>query len=131
MLKFTVHGIPRPQGSKRGFYRNGRVVLVEASKQLPEWRRSVVEAAKEAIDSHGWNTVEKACVVEVTFFMPKPKSVKRDYPIVAPDLDKCVRAIFDCLTYAKVVADDAVVTDLVARKRYADIPGCVVSVIEL
>ena len=130
-MKFSVHGIPRPQGSKRGFYRNGRVVLVEASKQLPEWRGAVITAAKDAIDESGWVTVEGACLVEVVFFMPKPKSVKRVFPIVAPDLDKLLRGIFDALTVAKVFADDAVVVRVVSEKRYADVPGCVVTVTEL
>lgn len=128
MLKFFVHGIPRPQGSKRGFYRNGRVVLVEASKQLPEWRNQIVLAAKEAMLDYGWATADTAVKVECIFFMPKPKTVKRKYPIVAPDTDKLLRGLFDALTASKVVSDDQIITDVVASKRYSDTIGCSVIV---
>lgn len=131
MLKFVVYGIPRPQGSKRGFYRNGRVVLVEASKQLPEWRGAVIESAKLAALESGWVTCDSACRVEVTFFLPKPKTVKRQFPIVPPDADKLLRAVFDSLTAAKVVSDDSVICDVIVLKRYADSPGAVVTVMPL
>jgi Holliday junction resolvase RusA-like endonuclease len=132
MIEFFVHGIPRPQGSKRGFYRNGRVVLVEASKQLPEWREQIVLAAKEAMMSTDlWYKTEKPVRVECVFFFPKPKTVKRDYPSVAPDLDKLCRSLLDALTQAGVYLDDAQVIDLIATKRYSASPGVSVMVSEL
>lgn len=128
MLEFFVYGIPRPQGSKRGFVRNGRIVLVEASKQLPEWRNEIVLAAREAIHDQNWERPSGACRVEVVFFLPRPKSVKREYPSVAPDLDKLLRGVFDACTAAKVWDDDSQAVDVVAAKRYSDKPGCSVSV---
>ena len=132
MLEFFVIGIPRPQGSKTGFIRNGRVVLVEASKQLPEWRSEVALTAKEAMLTHGaWYKTERPVRVEVVFYLPRPKTVKREYPSVAPDVDKCARAVLDALTAAGVYVDDAQVVDLVALKRYREFPGASVSVTEL
>ena len=88
MLEFFVHGIPRPQGSKKGYFRNGRVILVEASKQLPEWREQIIVAAKEAMMlSDVWLLKsDKPIRVEAVFFFPRPKTVKREYPSVAPDV---------------------------------------------
>ncbi len=132
MIEFFVHGIPRPQGSKAGFIRNGRVVLVEASKQLPEWREQIVLAAKEAMMSTDeWYKSEKPVRVECVFFFPKPKTVKRKYPYVAPDLDKLCRALLDALTVAGVYLDDAQVVDLIATKRYSDSSGVSVAVFEI
>jgi Holliday junction resolvase RusA-like endonuclease len=61
--------------------------LVEASKQLPEWREQIVLAAKEAMMSTDlWYKSNKPVRVEAVFFFPRPKSVKREYPSVAPDV---------------------------------------------
>lgn len=98
---------------------------------MPVWRSLVVEAAKEAIDLNSWVTIEGACRVEACFFLPRPKTVKRDYPIVPPDSDKLARGILDALTVAKVYVDDSQVVDLVVYKRYADSPGAVITVTEM
>lgn len=132
MLEFFVMGIPRPQGSKRGFLRNGRIIMVEASKQLPEWREQIVLAAKEAMYAHGeWYKTAAPVRVEAVFFLPRPKTVKREYPTVAPDGDKLSRGLLDALTTAGVYEDDAQVVDLIALKRYSDKPGVSVIVTEL
>jgi Holliday junction resolvase RusA-like endonuclease len=68
------------------------------------------------------------CRVEVVFFLPRPKSVKREYPSVAPDLDKLLRGLFDACTAAKVWGDDSQAVDVIATKRYSDAPGCSVSI---
>jgi Holliday junction resolvase RusA-like endonuclease len=130
-LSFWVEGIPRPQGSKKAFVRNGRVVLVEASSQLGEWRYQVGLAAKEAIfRDEFWGVYEGPVRVEAVFYFPKPKSVKRELPSVAPDLDKLTRALFDAMTKI-VYVDDALVVDLICAKRYSDRPGVDVTVTRL
>jgi Transcription factor WhiB len=50
----TIHGIARPQGSKSGFYRNGRVVIVESTKGVKEWRAQMTEEIAEHIRVNDW-----------------------------------------------------------------------------
>jgi Holliday junction resolvase RusA-like endonuclease len=128
MLEFFVGGIPRPQGSKRGFLRNGRIILVEASKQLPEWRSEIVLAAREAIHDQNWVVADGPCRVEAVFFIPKGKTVKRKFPTTTPDADKLARGLLDAMTTAKVWLDDAQCVDLIVLKRYSDAPGVSVNV---
>lgn len=56
------------------------------------------------------------------FNFVRPKSSKRDYPSVKPDLDKLERALLDGLTDSGVIWDDALVVSMTASKRYADRP---------
>lgn len=102
-LTFEAFGVPRPQGSKR-HVGNGR--LVEASNVKP-WRVSVAQAAEKAIIDAGLLPFDTAVVVSVVFFLPRPKTVKRLWPDVAPDTDKLQRAIGDALS----IDTDAVLTD--------------------
>ena len=118
MIQVFVPGTPQPQGSKQGFIRGNRVVLVEANKKLKPWRALV----KEALEASNvtCQPIPAPVTLEVIFFMPKPKSVKREYPSVKPDLDKLIRSINDSATDAGVLQDDSQVIEIVAHKVYAD-----------
>ena len=71
-----------------------------------------------------------AVSVSLTFWITRPKSVKRDYATGTYDLDKLTRGVFDSLESAGVLANDNLVVDLTARKNYADNhePGVLVTV---
>lgn len=117
-LYFTALGVPRPQGSKR-YIGNGR--FVEASNVKP-WRRCIAEAVKRAQTATGDETpFSEPVVVYATFYLPRPKSVRRLLPSVAPDLDKLCRALGDALSVdAGVIEDDALIIKWHASKLYAD-----------
>ena len=130
VIRVFIEGIPRPQGSKQTFRRGNRIVLVESSKHLPEWRRRLVSALQEHTGDY---TPPKPARVTLTFLMPRPKAhydtkghVKKRFTHVAhtprPDLDKLTRAVFDALTIAGIVEDDSHITSAVIAKRYADSP---------
>ena len=59
-----------------------------------------------------------AVSLDVMFFMPRGKTVKREMPIVPPDLDKLIRAINDSATDAGIIEDDSQVIEIVAYKFY-------------
>jgi len=112
-FKFSVDGVPVPQGSMRVF--NGHIVHNKA-KELMAWRAMIVEAAQNLTPHNG------PISITMHFRVRRPKTVKRDMPTVAPDLDKYVRNVGDALTGIAFI-DDAQIVEIVATKKYADIPG--------
>jgi Holliday junction resolvase RusA-like endonuclease len=119
MFTLFVSGEPRPQGSKKAFSRGAHIVLVEANKQLPAWRETMKKAFQMKmleLDSPFVTAVS----VSLTFWLTRPKSVKREYATGTYDLDKLTRACLDSLESAGVLSNDNLVVDLSARKNYAD-----------
>jgi Holliday junction resolvase RusA-like endonuclease len=128
VLTFTLLGLPISQGSKsfKGISRSGRAILVESSKALKPWRASVQGAIQAAIaaaaaDAPGGFPLLGPIAIDLCFTMRKPLSApkrRRTWPIVYPDLSKCVRAVEDAATYAGLWHDDAQVVDCHAWKVY-------------
>lgn len=118
-LRLLVYGTePGPQGSKR-HVGNGR--LIEASKKVAPWRAAVADAvAKAWLDYEKFVVYEDAVEVDITFYLPRGASVRRPLPIKPPDIDKLARSTLDGLVQGGALADDALVTELSVRKRYAD-----------
>ena len=126
MTEFWVEGTPRPQGSKKAFNRGGRIVLVEASKGLPLWRQTIIDATSTVNASH-----DGPIRIELQFFLERPKSVIRALPSVAPDVDKLIRAVFDALTISKIIKDDSLVCEVLASKAYSETPGVLIRITDL
>ena len=110
MITFRVNGIPIPQGSMKVI--NGRVLHSQGSA-LASWRSLVGWEARLA----GASPHSFPVKITITFFMPRPKTVKRAYPSVAPDLDKLIRAVLDGLT-GVAYEDDGQVVQIHAQKLY-------------
>lgn len=129
MFQIFIAGEPKPQGSKQGFIRGNRVVLVEAQKQLPAWRDHMTRMLqlKQLEQPTAFTT---AVNVALTFWLPRPKSVKRQYPTSTYDIDKLTRAVLDSITKANIWRDDSDVVELTVRKTYADMhqPGVLISI---
>jgi crossover junction endodeoxyribonuclease RusA len=120
MFQLFVAGDPRPQGSKKAFNRGGRIVLVEANKDLPAWR----ETMKKAFELKGMELDSRfvtAVSVSLTFWLKRPKTVKRQYATGTYDIDKLTRSCLDSLESAKIIENDNLVVDLVVRKNYDDL----------
>lgn len=111
---FFVPSKPAPQGNHR-ISAQGHI-YEQSSDQLAGWREAVVFVARTA-----WahEQLLGAVHVKITFFLPRPKTLTRDYPTVRPDADKLARAALDALTLSGIWADDAQVVDLYVKKRYA------------
>ena len=120
-LYFSAFGNPRPQGSKRHIG-NGR--MIEASDVKP-WRKAIAEAVNRAQVASGDNsTFTEPVVVWATFYLPKPKSVKRLLPSVPPDTDKLCRALGDAMSIdCTALADDSLIIKWFPAKVYADNPN--------
>ena len=122
---FWVPGVARPQGSKRHV---GRGMMIESSPHLKAWRSVVTIVARAHLNRIGWSTPDGPISVSLTFLLPRPQRPKNPLPITPPDIDKLARAALDGLTNAGAYADDKQVTELVARKQYAEdtAPGMMV-----
>jgi Holliday junction resolvase RusA-like endonuclease len=126
-VAFRVHGTPAPQGSKKGFVINGRAIIADANPApLKTWREDVKHAALDAMN--GAAPLDGPLELLVTFVLPKPKSVKRTWPHVRPDLDKLLRSAGDALTSAGVYGDDSQLVKITAQKVYGIHPGAEVIV---
>jgi len=120
-LSFFAQGTPRPQGSKR-YLGNGR--FIEASKDLKPWRAAIANAVfSEWMRSSDDRSFTEPVVVRAVFYMPKPKTVKRLWPSVVPDVDKLCRALGDALSVdSSAVVDDSLIVAWDAIKVYAALP---------
>lgn len=131
-----VPGNPAPQGSKKGYARNGKVVMVESSRQVRPWREdvrwSLLGLPHETREQWPY---QGAVWLVLEFVMPRPASApKRRTPPMTqqPDMDKLTRAVKDAITSAGVWRDDSLVTTTMAHKRRAKVdenPGCWISVL--
>ena len=125
MISYFIEGEPAPQGSKTGFVKNGRVVMVEASKKVKPWRAAVAKKTAQHMSWETLNPMDNPVEIALVFYLPKPKTVKRTWPSVKPDLDKLIRSTFDGLTTGGLYTDDALVVAVSASKEYAtDRIGC-------
>lgn len=112
VIRFTVYGRARPQGSKRHV---GRGIMVEMSKDLKPWRQEVSGTAL-ALNA---SMFPAHVPVELTlnFYFTKPKSTKRRAMTTKPDGSKLLRAIEDALT-GILFHDDAQIIESHVRKHY-------------
>ena len=128
MIAMRVLGHPAPQGSKRHV---GRGIMVEASKHVTPWREAIVtECIRHEVAGR---MLSEPLEVFLAFYFPRPaghlkasgelKPSAPAYPArrSAGDIDKLVRSTLDGLVQAAVMADDSLVVNLTARKRYATI----------
>ena len=115
MTAFSCEGNPVPQGSMKVI--NGHILHSQGSA-LAVWRSTIALSARFA----GAKPLDGPIGIDVTFRVRRPKTVKRDYPSVAPDLDKYIRACLDALTGICYI-DDSQVIQITASKEYAENPG--------
>lgn len=128
MIRFTAYGVAAPKGSTKAFYVKslGRAIVTADNKRTKPWQQEVAGAAvaaRAAADGRAWAITEDAIVLDVTFYLPRPKSLPKRIVehCKKPDLDKLLRATKDALT-GVLWRDDAQVVALTGAKAYAG--GC-------
>ncbi len=114
-IEAYIDGQPQSKGSKNGYYRGGRVVLVDQNKKAKPYEKSIKAALKGKVDELYLGPV----YVDISFHMKRGKTVKRESPTTRPDIDKMVRCVLDALT-GTIYKDDSQVTMLRASKVYAE-----------
>ena len=100
--------------------------MVESSKYLPAWRKAVAEAALAEQAETGW-FCEGPVYVLIYFTLEKPKTVKREFPTVPPDVDKLARSVLDSCS-GIFYNDDAQVVMMTVSKKYGEKPGATIEI---
>src|SRR5262245_27246243 len=132
VCSFTVVGDAKPQGSTKTITRpvvdraTGRTslrpVITHSNREsLMQWRAAIRTAVQTHVPDLQAALLRGPIAVRVVFAMTKPSSVskKRVFPIVAPDLDKLLRALGDALEHT-VLVNDAQIVHWEAWKVYVD-----------
>lgn len=131
LLEFSVAGDPVPQGSMKAFVVGGRAVLTSDNKKLKAWRKRLCVLIQAQLLGERISR-DTAVGVRISFRLLKPKTVKRVFPTVKPDLDKLVRAVLDAITESGAWADDSQVIELHVRKSYTStVAGVAVEVFQI
>jgi Holliday junction resolvase RusA-like endonuclease len=89
------------------------------TKDFEHWIKTVTSGVYKK------EPMTEALFVELRFFLKRPKSVKREYPIVKPDVDNFVKSMFDGLN-GVLWNDDAQVVKVQASKEYSSDEGFIV-----
>lgn len=123
ILVVQAKGIPIPKGSMKHIG-NGR--MVDQTKTKP-WMKTIRQASMLEAALQGVGMIDVPVSVFIEFYFQRPLAAKnRLYPHKRSvgDIDKLSRAVLDALQPTKtepgVLADDSLVVDLSAHKRYSE-----------
>ena len=122
----VIHGIPTPKGRPR-------VVVIDGKARglTPKKTRTAIEDIKlQLYLNRPKKLLEGALAVRIAYTLIKPKSARRVYPTVKPDLDNLDKMYLDCMNkiYYK---DDSQICDKVVTKRYGNVDQTIIELITL
>jgi crossover junction endodeoxyribonuclease RusA len=135
VIRFQVRGLAQPKGSAKivplrrqfpfavGSFRDllRSVAITSDNARVKAWQKDIARAARLSLGNLEME-LTGAITLEAVFYLPRPTSRKTaadEAHVTRPDVDKLARAVADALT-GIVWHDDSQVTDLIARKRYAE-----------
>lgn len=128
VIAFTVPGKPVGKGRPKAAKRGNHITMYTPEKTV-NYEATVALAASQAMS--GRAPIEGPVEVIMHMVLPIPKSWSkrkqqdaldgRLLPTTKPDMDNCVKAIFDAMNDI-VWRDDVQVADLTSRKRYGPVP---------
>lgn len=112
---------PRPRAFARKFGNQVRACMYDAGTS-DEWKGCIVKALLKLRPLTPWDGPLK---LDLTFYMPRPGTLNRqkspdgEIPhMTRPDIDNLSKAVFDCLTAAKFIADDKLIVSSTVEKFY-------------
>ena len=133
-MKFEVrvYGLPVAQGRPRAFKLPSGQVRVYDPLKSRDWKRTVMA---QALMARPVRLLAGPLAAEMDFYLPRPKSAPKrvTLPVRKPDASNLLKAVEDAIR-SVVYADDSLIVDLHARKRFADAenpPGVHVLIEEL
>lgn len=112
MIHFIVNLQPVPKGRPRF---NGKFAYTpDATRKFER------DMARAAAEHRPVKPLEGPLAITLMFFIQKPKSVKREFPCVRPDIDNFQKSAIDALK--GFWKDDGQICEVRAVKRYSDQP---------
>ncbi|QAT29215.1 RusA family crossover junction endodeoxyribonuclease [Lactiplantibacillus plantarum] len=136
MIKHTFMLIPVQQQRPRAT-RYGRSILLYDPKAVKQFKQAVAE---EAMLTYRNQPLSGSLAVTLVFYRPVQQSLSkvekqrridgRHLPVVKPDLDNYIKSFLDAL-HGIYWQDDALITDIVASKRYGRQPRIEIEVKEI
>lgn len=120
-MKFVFRIEPYPKRTAT-FGMRGRFPRVIKNKKTTEFETNLKQLCAIQYKSAA---LTGPLAVKVAFFLTKPKSVKREYPIVKPDVDNLLKSTFDAMN-GILWEDDCQIVSLEASKRYSNGDGFIV-----
>lgn len=116
-------------------------VMLYDPKKVKQFKIAVGNMAKEQMKQNEWERLEdRPLMLDVTFYRPIQQSISKVehdrrarhevLPIVKPDNSNYLKSLEDALN-GIVWKDDALITDIRARKRYAEQPRIEIEVEEI
>lgn len=114
ILSFEIPAVPklRPRATTRGSF-----VRMYKPEKLKNFEESIQELARTQMV--GSEMFTGPLTVSFNFVLKKPKSVKRPYPSVKPDLSNLIKSVEDGLN-GVAWKDDALICAISASKRYGN-----------
>lgn len=128
LISMHLELAPVAKSSPRALVVNGQGRMYTSAKSRG-YMKSVADQVQDCLPSD-WRPLDKPIAVMVTFYLAEPKTRRRVFPSVRPDVDNYLKALFDGMTQAGIWVDDSIVCDIVASKRYG-VPGISISIAEL
>lgn len=140
-ISFFVAGVPKPAGSKRGFFipKLKRVIITDANPNSKDWKIDVKHAAREA---YSGPLIDLPLAVRFTFFIVRPKNhfgsgknasvlkpAAPKFPTCKPDVLKLSRGVEDAMS-GIIYSDDSQIVSERIFKRYSRTPGVQVEIRE-
>lgn len=129
-FSFTALGSPKPKARARTVRnKNTGFVQTFTPDATVNWEQSIGWQVKQAlawIHTNHPGELELPfagrVMVDMRFNMKRPASLpkKVEYPMKGADVDNLVKCVLDGLQNVNVLTDDKIVTDISARKRFAD-----------
>lgn len=116
-LVIVIDGDPAPKGSYRALMIHGKPRLIPMSKREHKWRKTVAKACELTKIRIPPRTPVEA---QETYYLKRPKTVKRYLPTVPPDIDKLQRCLHDGITDSGLWDDDSRLVKVEAEKVYTD-----------
>ena len=137
MIRFTVPGAPIGKGRPRVAVRNGFASMYTPAKTanyegLVSHAAQVAMAGRPLIEGPVVLDLLIRCAVPASWSLKKQRAALAGqiFPATKPDADNIVKAIGDACN-GVVWRDDVQAVDGAWRKRYAEVPGVVVTVTPL
>ena len=119
-IKVTVPIAPVPWSRPRFNSRSGAVFN---ANRYSEFKKEFSMLFTRAMKIDQQKPLSGALSLSATFYIPKPKTVKREYPSVVPDLDNYIKGIQDGMNKLAYKDDAQIIKYLNVSKRYADTLG--------